>query len=119
MHLQQSRFIDNCMVVGQDKKYLGALIVPGLEGFRENGFDEESVEELVKNPRAYQIIRDEIKRMNTNTNGFKRFELIRDFRLLPNGFRIGHEMTNLYKVKRHVVENKFQQYIDDLYSKHS
>ena len=117
MHLQQSRFIDYCMIVGQDKKYLGALIVPGLEGFRENGFDEDSVEELVKNPRAYQIIRDEIKRMNTNANGFKRFELIRDFRLLPNGFQIGHEMTNLYKVKRHVVEKKFQQYIDDLYSK--
>ncbi len=118
MHLQQSRFIDYCMIVGQDEKYLSALIVPGLEGFRENGFDEDSVEELAKNQKAHQIIRDEIKRMGGNSNGFKRYELIRDFRLLPNGFQVGHEMTNLYKVKRHIVVKKFNHLIEELYEKH-
>lgn len=117
MHLQQSRFIEYCMIVGQDKKHLSALIVPGLEGFRELGFREDSVEGLTKNPEAYHLIREEIRRMNSNSNGFKSYEIIRDFRLLPNGFQIGHEMTNLYKVKRHIVEKKFQQYIEDLYVK--
>lgn len=115
MHLQQSRFIDYCMIVGQDKKHLGALIVPGLEGFRQSGFTETSVEELTKNPRAYEIIRAEIRRINTPSNGFRRFEQIRDFRLLTNGFQVGHEMTNLYKIKRHVVEKKFRHVIDELY----
>ncbi len=116
MHLQQSRFIDYCMVVGQDKKHLGALIVPGLEGFRQYGFTENSVEELTRNPKTHDIIRQEIKRMNTTSNGFKQFERIRDFRLLTNGFQVGHEMTNLYKVKRHIVEKKFGHVIDDLYN---
>lgn len=117
MHLQQSRFIDYCMIVGQDKKHLGALIVPGLAGFKECGFEEDSVEDLTKNPKAYKIIRDEIRRMNIHANGFKRYEQIRDFRLLPNGFQVGHEMTNLYKIKRHIVEKKFSHFIEDLYAK--
>jgi long-chain acyl-CoA synthetase len=116
MHLQQSRFIDYCMVVGQDKKHLGALIVPGLDGFREYGFTENSVEELTRNPKTHDIIRQEIRRMNTTSNGFKQFERIRDFRLLTNGFQVGHEMTNLYKVKRHIVEKKFGHVIEDLYN---
>lgn len=118
MHLQQSRLIDYCMLVGQDKKYLGALIVPGLEGFRENGFTEESVEELTRNPEAYTLLRKEIRRMNSHANGVKAYERIRDFRLLTNGFQVGHEMTNLYKVKRHIVQKKFQHIIEELYAKH-
>jgi long-chain acyl-CoA synthetase len=116
MRLQQSQFIDHCMLVGQDKKFLAALIIPALTEFREAGFAEQSVEELSVNPEAHKIILQEIQRMTSVSNGFKSYEQIRDFRLLPDNFQIGHELTNLYKVKRHEVELKFNHVILELFS---
>ena len=116
MRLQQSQYIDHCMLVGQDKKFLAALIIPALTEFREAGFAEQSVEELSVNPEAHKIILQEINRMTSVANGFKSYEQIRDFRLLPDSFQIGHELTNLYKVKRHEVELKFNHVILELFS---
>jgi long-chain acyl-CoA synthetase len=116
MRLQQSHFIDQCMVVGQDKKFLCALIVPVPGEFRRAGFKEQSFEDLSRNPEAYNSIRAEIHRLVSPSNGFKRFEQIRDFRLLPESFQVGHELTNLYKIKRHVVEKKYERIIGELYS---
>ena len=115
MRLQQSQFIDQCMVVGQDKKFLGVLVVPVLTEFRKTGFAEQNLEELVKNPDAHKVIRDEIRRMTSASNGFKRYEQIRDFRILTDSFQVGHELTNLFKIKRHVVEKKFNREILDLF----
>ena len=115
MRLQQSQYIDQCMVVGQDQKSLGVLIVPVLEAFRKNGSQPESLDELVKDPEANQIIRQEIKKLISVSSGFKNYELLRDFRILNRHFRVGHELTNLFKVKRHVVNTEFNDVIQDLY----
>ncbi|HSV87637.1 MAG TPA: long-chain fatty acid--CoA ligase [Bacteroidales bacterium] len=117
MHLKQSLFIEQCMVVGQDKKFLGALIVPALNEFRLAGYEVQSMEDIAMNPEMIKIIKDEIRRMISSNNGFKTYEQIRDFRILPNSFQVGEELTNLFKVKRHVVEKKFNRYIDEIYSK--
>lgn len=116
MRLQQSQFIDQCMIVGQDKKFLSALIVPGIHEFKQAGFREETIEELVSNPIANKIIREEIKKLTAQSNGFKKYEQLRDFRILPATFEVGTELTNLYKIKRHVVEKKFSHVIDELFS---
>ena len=75
----------------------------------------KSIEELALNTEAQKIIREEIKRINSSHHGFKRFEQVRDFRLLQESFQVGHELTNLYKIKRHVVEKKFYHVIDELF----
>lgn len=115
MRLQQSQYIDQCMVVGQDQKSPGVLIVPVLEAFRLNGKQPASLEDLVQNKEAVQIIRQEIRRLISISSGFKNYELIRDFRLLNRSFRVGHELTNLFKVKRHVVAVEFNNVIQDLF----
>lgn len=116
MRLQQSRFIENCMLLGQDKKHVAALVVPAMQEFRQAGFTESTLQELANNPKAHSFIRDEIKRMTSVSNGFKSYEQIRDFRLLGESFQIGSELTNLHKVKRHVVEKKYQHIIEELFS---
>jgi long-chain acyl-CoA synthetase len=116
MRLQQSRFIDHCMLVGQDRKFLGALIIPSLAEFRSEGIDAESLEDLTLNPEVRKIIQSEIHRMISVSNGFKRYEIIREFRVLPDTFQVGRELTNLYKIKRHEVETKFNHVIGDLFS---
>lgn len=116
MRLQQSHFIDQCMVVGQDKRFLCALIVPVPGEFRQAGFKEQSYADLAHNPDAYKVIREEIRRLVSPSNGFKHYEQIRDFRLVPQSFQVGDELTNLYKIKRHVVEKKYDHMIRKLYS---
>lgn len=119
MRLLESQYIEQCMVVGQDKKFLGTLIVPVLSEFRDAGFMVQSVEELAMHPEARRIIREEIRRAISQSEGFKTYEQIRDFRILTESFRVGDELTNLHKVKRHIVYEKFDHVIADLYSSES
>ncbi|MFN3557349.1 MAG: AMP-dependent synthetase/ligase [Bacteroidales bacterium] len=116
MRLQQSQYIDQCMVIGQDKKFLSALIVPAVEEFKAAGLPTQTLQELATHPEANRIIRDEIRRMTAEHNGFKRYEQIRDFKILGESFKVGDELTNLYKIKRHVVEQKFSHIITELFT---
>jgi len=116
MRLTQSLFIDQCMLVGQNEKFVGALIVPELTAFQQAGFNKSTLEALAANPDAHKIIRDEIRRMTAGSNGYKPYEQIRDFRLLTHGFQVGHELTNLFKIKRHVVDEKFNHVIAEIFS---
>lgn len=116
MRLTQSPYIEHCMVVGQDMKHIGALIVPSIEGFRQNGRKAPSIKELAANPEVKQRIQAEIKKMISVANGYKRHELIHDFRLLEQDFTVGEELTNLYKIKRHVITEKYEDVIDEMYN---
>ncbi len=115
MRLRQSRYIDQCMVVGQDQKFLGLLVVPDLSAFPRNGGKPLTPAELAEMPEAKATIRKEIRQMISTSAGFKRYEQIQDFRILPDVFTIGKEITNLYKVKRHVVQDKYRHIITDLF----
>jgi long-chain acyl-CoA synthetase len=110
--LLQSEFIDQCMVVGQDKKVLTVLIVPSLSKFTEYG---NSQDQLANNKEVQKKIREEIKNLISNENGFKSFEKIQDFRLLPKSFELGDELTAKLSVKRHVVNEKYKQLFESMY----
>lgn len=116
MRLTQSQYIEHSMVVGQDRKHIGALIVPSVEGFRKNGIEATNLQELAENPEAIQFIQAEIKKLISVANGYKRFELIHDFRLLPVNFNTGEELTSLFKMKRHVIQDKYADLIEDIYN---
>jgi long-chain acyl-CoA synthetase len=110
--LLESPFIAQCMVVGQDKKYLAALIVPSVDHLKEYG---ATLEDLAKNPEVQRLIRDEVKKLISNEAGFKSFEKVVDIRLLPKPFEVGDELTNLFKIKRHVVTEKYKDLIESMY----
>ena len=114
--LCESPLIDQCMVVGQDKKMLAALVTPSLEEWNERGIDAASVEELSAKEEVREEIVAEAKRLITRENGFKAFEHIHDVRLLPKAFEIGDEMTNTFKIKRHVVDERYGKLIEEMYS---
>ncbi|HMZ62239.1 MAG TPA: AMP-binding protein, partial [Leptospiraceae bacterium] len=88
--LLESPLIDQCMVAGQDRKFLSALIVPRMERFREYG---SSLSELSENESVRKILREELKRLVSTENGFKSFEKISDFRILPKSFEAGDELS--------------------------
>jgi long-chain acyl-CoA synthetase len=116
MRLNQSPYIEHCMLVGQDQKQVGALIVPDLEEFQKNGIETDSLDGLRENKQANEIIRSEIRKLVSVKNGFKRFEQVFRFRLLPETFEVGVELTSLYKLKRHVIQEKYADAIREIYS---
>jgi len=112
-------FIDDAILVGQDKKGLGALLVPNLDELRlwaGRTFDNIKKEgaELLTDNRILEQIRKEMNRLLKPKKGFKPYEKLHGITFLEKGFTHGEELTNTFKKKRHVIEKKYKQKINDL-----
>ena len=118
--LSESLYISQVMVVGQDQKNLGAIIVPDFvklkEWAKDNMVSETGENALVANSRVLDLFKKEIKSLNSSANGFKSFEQVSSFFLITKAFEVGDEMTNLMKLKRHVITEKYKEQIKKLYS---
>ncbi len=118
--LTESPYINQIMVVGQDQKNLGAAIVPDFdklkEWAKENGITDADEKILVANQKVLDLYKKEIKELNGAKNGFKSFEQVNSFFLITKPFEVGDEMTNLMKLKRHVITEKYKDQIKKLYS---
>lgn len=119
--LLQSEYIDQVMVVGQDKKFLAALIVPNVEKVVETadqkGITYFEIEDLVNNPEIHELVNREIQSLVNQKTGFKNFEQIFRFKLLSKPFEIGQELTHSLKVRRSVVEELYKKEIRELFQK--
>jgi len=113
--LTELSLIDHGMVVGQDQKFLGALIVPALESFRAAGIQAATLQELAASEPAQKLLAAEIRQLISPANGFKAFERIADFRFLPKAFEPGLELTATLKLKRHVITEKYRALIAEMY----
>lgn len=113
--LCESRFIQQCMVVGQDQKHLAALIVTDVERFKDTGVTAATLEQLAHCPIAERILNAEIKAQVCGATGFRHFEMVHDWRLLPKPFEVGDELTSTLKLKRHVISEKYADLIREIY----
>jgi long-chain acyl-CoA synthetase len=108
--LVESPLIDQVMVVGQDRKFLCALIVPSAEAFKSD------LATLTEDLEARKKVLAEVKKLISSEYGFKAFEKIQDIRLLPKAFEVGDELTSSLKMKRHRIMEVYQHLLTDLYS---
>ncbi|MFM8232320.1 MAG: AMP-dependent synthetase/ligase, partial [Chthoniobacterales bacterium] len=113
--LLESRFVEQCMVVGQDEKHLGALIVPSLEALKGQGFSFATLAEAEGDPRVTEIINAEIKRLVSRETGFKPFEFVLGWRFVPKAFEVGDELTATFKHRRHIITDKYAGLIDAIF----
>lgn len=116
--LLQSEYIDQVMVVGDERKTLGALIVPNFELLKQkipNLPEDYSKWNEINEVR--EIYRNEISRLINAKNGFKSFELIAKdtFYIVPRQFDLETEMTKTLKMKRPVIKEHFKKEIDAMY----
>lgn len=115
---KESNFIEQIMVVGENQKFPGALIVPAFDNLREyckiKNIEYTSDAEVVKHP----VILDKFEREKEVYNeSFAKFEKIKQIRLLPSVWTIeSGELTPTMKCKRKIITAKYQSYIDDMYS---
>ncbi|WP_372638699.1 long-chain fatty acid--CoA ligase, partial [Fodinibius sp.] len=112
-----SKWIDQLMMVGERRTYMAALIVPdfeALEAFaREGELPYDSTEELIAKEEVQNIYRREIRNQSRELASH---EKIRDFRLVPSEFTVETgELTPTLKIKRRIVEDKYDYLIDDIF----
>lgn len=115
---KESPLVEQIMVVGDDKKFVSALIVPNfghLEAFcKENGIEWESQEDLLNHPNVYAVYEAVLAEFNP---AFSNTEQIKKFRLLPAEWTIeGGELTPTMKVKRKVILEKYAREIEEVYA---
>jgi long-chain acyl-CoA synthetase len=116
--INQSEFVEQTVIVGDKRKYVAALIVPDFERLRawakSEGIQTTDKQELVADRRVVDMIKADVSRL---TRELADYEKVKRIALLAEEFSIdGGELTPTLKVKRRVVEEKYGELIESLYS---
>ena len=116
--LKESPFIEQVMVVGAEKKFVGAFIVPSFpalqEWMKENEIAYTSNEEVIHHPKVLEMFKELVENYNTF---FNHVEQIKKFELLPREWTIETgELTPKMSLKRKVVMEKFKDAFERIYA---
>lgn len=116
--LKESPFVEQVMVVGSERKFVGALIVPSFatlkEWMREKEIPFTTNEDVIHHPKVLELYRELVESFN---KFFNHVEQIKKFELLPNEWTVDTgEMTPKLSLKRKVVHEKFKDAIERIYA---
>ena len=116
--LKESPFIEQVMLVGADRKFVSALIVPSFPNLRawcrKNNVADSSNEELINNPEIIEMFKELVESFN---KFFNHVEQVKKFELLANEWSVDTgEMTPKLSLKRKVVMEKYRDAIERIYS---
>jgi long-chain acyl-CoA synthetase len=114
--------IEQIMVVGDNKKFVSAIIVPSKQTLKDwcssNQVPWSSLEKAVKNEKVIQRYQKCLDRYNPF---FSHIEQIKKFALVPDTWEAERsdgtatELTPTMKLKRRVILEKYAQVIDGMY----
>jgi long-chain acyl-CoA synthetase len=115
--LNESPFIEQVMLIGAEKKFVGALIVPSFSNLREwarkNNIGDSKNEELIRNPKVIEMFRELIESFN---KFFNHVEQVKKFELLAREWSVDTgEMTPKLSLKRKVIMEKYRDAIERIY----
>ncbi len=115
--LKESFLIDNAWVVGENRKFVSAIIIPSMDNLKEwaeqNGILVDGEEALLNHPRVLAKYEEIIRRVNDNLS---RPSQIKKFRLRNDQWGVDTgEMTPTLKLKRRVLEDRYRQLIEEIY----
>ena len=112
-----SKYIDQFVLIGDRRTFLSALIVPDYEALKEFAdahkipYTDES--ELTGHEKIYKLIEDDMSKLQKKLANYER---VRKFALLDKPFTIeSGEITPSLKIKRKVVEEKYNYLIEQMY----
>ena len=116
--LTSSKYIEQCNVVGDDRNFISALIVPNKENLiswaEDNSLASLDYKSLCAHPDAYDMIDVIVRDVMTN---FSRYESIRKFVLISEEWTVdAGELTPKMSIKRKVVTTKHKDEIEEMYN---
>ncbi|MEI6751627.1 MAG: long-chain fatty acid--CoA ligase [Paludibacter sp.] len=114
----ESPFIENMIVVGENKKFAAALISPDFvylkSWCKQHKLKCESNQEIIENPHVVKRFHDEVKHQNQHfgdTEKVKKYELVAEEWTQQNGF-----LSPTLKIKRNVIEEFYAEQIEKLFA---
>ncbi len=116
--LTSNKYIEQCNVVGDDRNFISALIVPNKENLlawaEEKGLSGLDYNALCAHELAYDLFDAIVKDTMTN---FSRYESVRKFTLIADEWTVDKgELTPKMSIKRKVVVEKHKAEIDAMYN---
>ena len=116
--LKESPYIEQVIVVGAERKFVGALIVPSFSNLKvwmqQQGLTFTSNEEVISNPKVLEMYKQVVEAINQN---FNHVEQIKKFELLPREWSIETgEMTPKMSLKRKIIMEKYRDAIERIYA---
>ena len=116
--LTSDKYIEAAMVVGDQRRYVTALIIPDeaevLRFAKSKGISRQSIEDLYKDKDIHELFEQRICALQADISGYeqiKRFELLSEPFSIQNG-----ELTNTLKMKRRVILERYADVIDLMYA---
>ena len=116
--LMESVLIGQVMIVGENKKFPAALIVPAFEELKKycqiHNIPFDSLESVLQNQKVLEKYQLEIDRANEN---FGHWEMVKKFVLLSKEWTIDNgELTPKLSLKRKVILQKYEEEINKIYA---
>ena len=115
--MKESRYIEQICVVGENEKFVGALIVPSFLNLTDwatkNGVMLKNHEDMIQSKDVKTLLQNEIENLNAD---FGQIEKIKKFKLLVDEWSIASgELTPTMKIKRKVVMQQYKKEIEEMY----
>ena len=118
--LAESRYIKQAVVVGQDMRYLAALILVDEDEIKsyaeENGIQYDTYENLLLSDNIQKLYEGEIANLISAKNGFKMFERVAKFTLITKPFEVGVELSAKQEIMRFRINDLYKEQIAKMFA---
>jgi long-chain acyl-CoA synthetase len=116
--VRASKFVSQVVLVGDRRKFPAALIVPNFDMLasyaRHKGLDLHTPKEFCSDPRIIDLIERQVAGL---TGSLGQYEKVKKIALIENEMTVdGGELTPTLKVRRRIVDEKYKDLIDRMYS---
>jgi len=113
----QDKFIEQIVVLGDNRKYITALIVPSFGNLKEYseklGLDPNNNAMVISNENIRNLLQQRIDNCQANLTPY---EKVVKFKLLPETFNINNQtLTNTLKIRRKIITQQYKELIEKMY----
>jgi long-chain acyl-CoA synthetase len=114
--IKESKYIEQCVVLGDKRSYISALVVPSFEALSswcEDNRISQSPPEMAESPELLEFLTEVVSKACAN---FSPYEQVKKIAILPRELSQEHgELTPTLKIKRRVVNDNFAAKISSIY----
>lgn len=116
--IRASKFVSQAVLIGDRRKFPAALIVPNFDMLisyaRHKGLDLHTPNEFCRDPRIINLIERQVAGL---TASLAQYEKVKKIALIESEMTVdGGELTPTLKVRRRIVDEKYKEVIDRIYS---
>lgn len=113
--IQESQYITAAVVVGQDQRDLGALILPNKEEIelyaKTNNVSYKDYDDLLKSSEIKKLVESILREEISGKNGFKMYERVTRFAFITKPFEIGKELSAKQEIMRYRIAEIYEKEI--------